>query len=72
MNDRPGTDIQRLRELAIALAKDAIFGKEELIKCSLSGRKHTGTLNQEKLEYIKMAVHSRVPNKPAVEFEYIW
>ena len=71
MNDRPGTDIQRLRELAIALAKDAIFGKEELIKCSLSGRKHTGTLDQEKLEYIKMVVHSQVPNKPAIEFEHI-
>ena len=72
MNDRPGKDIQRLRELAIALAKDAIFGKEQLMKCSLSGREHTGTLDQEKLEYIKIAVHSQVSNKSAVEFEHIW
>lgn len=72
MNDHPGTDVQHLRDLAIALARDAIFGKDELMKCSLSGRKHTGTLDQEKLDYIKMAVHSRVPNKSAVEFEHIW
>ena len=72
MNDRPGTDVQRLRELAIALARDAVFGKDQLVKCSLSGRKHTGTLDQEKLDYIKMAVHSRVPNKSPVEFEHIW
>ena len=72
MNDHSGMDIQHLRELAIALAKDAIFGKEQLMKSSLSGRKHTDTLDQEKLEYIKMAVHSRVPNKSAEEFEHIW
>jgi len=72
MNDRPGTDVQRLRELAIALAKDAIIGKKELIICSLSGRKHTATLNSEKLGYIKMAVHSTVPHKSPVEFEHIW
>ena len=47
MNDRPGTDVQHLRELAISLARDAIFWKEQLIKCSLSGRKHTGTLDQD-------------------------
>ena len=58
MNDRQGTDVQRLRELAIALARNAIFGKDHLVKCSLSGRKQTGTLNQEKLDYIKMAVLS--------------
>ena len=72
MNDQPGTDIQHLRELAIALARHAIFGKEQSIKCSLSGRKHTGTLDQEKLDYIKMVVRSQVPNKSAVEFEHIW
>ena len=67
MNDHPGTDVQ----LAIALARDAIFRKDQIVKCSLSGRKQTGMLDQEKLNYIKMAVHSRVPNKSAVEFEHL-
>ena len=57
--------------LYVALVRDAIFGKDQLVKCSLSGRKCTGTLDQEKLDYIKMALHSRVPNKSAVEFEHI-
>ena len=60
----PGTD---LRTLTTALAKDAIFGQEDLLKCSLSGRNNT-----EKLNYIKVLVESRVPSKSQVEFEHIW
>ena len=52
LNDHPGNDVAKLRELAIALARDAIFGKDELIQCSLSGRKNTGSLNKKKLDYI--------------------
>lgn len=38
----------------------------------MSGWKHTATLDNEKLDYIKMVVHSRVPNISQVEFELIW
>ena len=72
MKDNPGTDIASLRSLTTALARDAIFGRDELAKSSLSGRKNTGTLSSEKLYYIKTLVKSRVPNKSQVEFEYIW
>lgn len=72
MNNYTGTDVASLRILATALAKEAIFGREEMSKASLSGRKGTGTLSQEKLDYIKTLVKSRVSHKPAVEFEHIW
>ena len=68
MNDNAGSDIASLRALTTALAKDAIFGREELIKSSLSGRKNTGALSLEKLTLVR----SRIPNKTSVEFEYIW
>ena len=51
MNDHPGNDIATLRELAIALAHDVVFGQEKLIKNSLSGRKNTGSLDRKKLDY---------------------
>ena len=34
--------------------------------------KNTGSLDPRKLDYIKTVVHSRVPDKLKVEFEYIW
>ena len=72
MNNNPGTSMAALRSLAIALARDAIFGRETMAKCSLSGRKGTGHLDQNKLDYIKELVHLRVPSK-TVEFEHnIW
>ena len=37
--DHPGTGVANLRNLAISLAKDAIFGKDEMMRCSLSGRR---------------------------------
>ena len=37
---------------------------------SISGRKNTASLDPRKLDYIKTVVHSRVPDKPKVEFEY--
>ena len=32
MNDHGGTDVASLRNLATVLARDAIFGKEEMVK----------------------------------------
>lgn len=72
MQNNPGSDVASLRNLTTSLAKEAIFGRDELAKCSLSGRKNTGTLSAEKLNYIKTLVKSRVPNKSNVEFEHIW
>ena len=72
MNNNPGSDIASLRLLTTTLARDAIFGREELARCSLSGRKNTEMLFLEKQDYIKTLVKSRVPNKTPVEFEYIW
>lgn len=63
MKNFPGKDVASLRALTVALARDAIFGRESLSKCSLSGRKGTGILSKEKIQYIKQLVHSRVPNK---------
>ena len=72
MQNSTGTDVASLRALAIALAKDAIYGKDEMAQSSLSGRKGTRTLSQDKLDYIKTLVRSRVPNKTQVEFEHYW
>jgi len=51
-----GTDTANLRNLTTALARDAIFGKEVLAKNSLSGRRSTGILDKEKINYIKTLV----------------
>ena len=72
LKNYPGKDVASLRSLTVALARDAIFGREALSKCSLSGRKGTGVLSQEKVRYIKQLVHSRVPKKSLVDFENIW
>ena len=72
MGDHGGTDIVSLRNLTTALAREAIFGKEELAKNSLSGRNNTGILDKEKLTYIKTLVKSRVPRMTPAEFEYAW
>ena len=72
MQNHTGSDIASLRILTTALAREAIFGREELAHKSLSGRRNTSVLEQDKLDYIKTLVRSRVPNKSAVEFEHIW
>ena len=72
MNNNPGSDVASLRILTVALARDAIFGKEELATKSLSGRKNTGVLDPDKLNYIKTLTYSRIPQKSPVELEYIW
>lgn len=72
MNNNSGTDMASLRNLAIALAKDAIFGREEMSKSSLSGRKTTAILSPKKLDYIKTLIRTRIPKQSAVEFEYVW
>ena len=60
MRNNGGTDLVSLRKLTTALAREAIFGREELSKKSLTGRKETEQLDKEKLDYIKTLVHSRV------------
>ena len=72
MRNNEGTDLASLRNLATALARDAIFGRKEMAKKSLSGRHHTGVLDKEKLDYIKLLVRSRVPNISSIEFEHKW
>ena len=72
LSEIPGKDVASLRLLAVALARDAIFGREELAKKSLSGRKNTSSLDPDKLNYIKTLVRSRVPQTSKVEFEFIW
>ena len=52
MNDHRGNDIATLKELAIALVRDVVFGREELIKNSLSVRKNTRRLDRKTLDYI--------------------
>ena len=72
MANYSGSDAASLRKLTTALAREAIFGREELIKKSLTGRKDTEQLDRQKVNYIKTLVQSRVPNKSDVDFEMIW
>ena len=79
MRDYSGESLESLRRLAGALARDAIFGQDILRKSSLSGRPQKGEtkptqvpLDEEKMEYIKAVVRSRVPNTSALHFEAVW
>ncbi len=75
LREFPTTNTASLRILAVALARDAIIGQEEIATKSLSGRKKpglNGPLDQEKLEYIKAIVRIRVPRKSPVESEDVW
>jgi len=79
MRDYPGDSLEALRRLAGALARDAIFGRDTLRRSSLSGRPKKGQttpseipLDEEKMEYIKTVVRSRLPNTSALHFEAIW
>jgi len=65
-------DTATLRLLTVALARDCIFGRDELMKSSMGGRHGYDALDPEKLEYIKALTRSLVPNKPKVELECIW
>ena len=58
--DNPGSSAANLRNLALCLARDAIFGRDEIVKFSLSRRKNTCSLDEKKMEYIKTVVRSRV------------
>ena len=72
MNDHPGNDVATLRELAIALACDAVFGREELIKNSFSVRKNIRGLDRKKLDYIKTVIHTRHPTmSDIIDFEQV-
>ena len=72
LKEHPGTDVASLRDLTISLARDSIFGRDELSHSSLSGHKNTATLDSKKLDYIKKVVYSRCPKKSLAEFEFIW
>ena len=72
MNSNPGTDLASLRKLTTALAREAIFGRDDMITKSIAGRHKTEKLDQEKLDYIKTLVHSRVPHQRSTEFEGTW
>ena len=72
LGDHPGSSVANIRNLALSLAREAIFGKEEMIKCSLSGRKNTTTVDEKKLDYIKTVVRSRVRNMTQNQFNCIW
>ena len=72
LQDNPGTGVAELRKLATRLAKDAIFGKEEMSRSSLCGRYKTGSLDDKELNYIKAVIRTRVPLMPNVEFEFVW
>lgn len=72
LTDNPGTSVANLRNLALSLARDAIFGRDEMLKFSLSGRKNTCCFDEKKMEYIRTVVRSRVPNMTKGEFNGIW
>ncbi|SMN12492.1 hypothetical protein SPBRAN_1147 [uncultured Candidatus Thioglobus sp.] len=72
MANYTGSDAASLRKLTTALARESIFGRDELAKKSLTGRKDTEQLDRQKVNYIKTLVQSRVPNKSDVDFEVIW
>jgi hypothetical protein len=74
LKDIPGTDMASLRMLAVALARDAVFGKEEWAKSGLTTRKGSGLkeADKQKMDYVRTLVFSRVPKKSKVERELIW
>ena len=63
-----------LRILAVSLARDAIFGRQEWAKTSLATRKGSELIgaDKQKLNYVKTLVFSRVPKKSKVELELLW
>ncbi len=74
LREFPSTNSASFRLLAVALAQDAIFGREEW-QPNLSGRNKpgiNGLLDPEKVEYIIAIVRIQVPHKSPVEFEDIW
>ena len=46
--DNPGISVANLRNLALCLARDAIFGRDEMVKFSLNGRKSTCSFDEKK------------------------
>ena len=57
-----------MRMLAVSLARDAVFGREEWAKTSLGSRKGSDLqpANKEKMDYIKTLIYSRMPKKSKV------
>ena len=74
MKEYPGRELTTLRRLAAALARDAIFGRDELRRGSLRGGSNNNytTLDKEKLNYIKMIIRTRATDTSALAFEAIW
>ena len=72
MAEVPGKSIGELKRLTVALAKQSIFGEEEMARSSLRARRDLLALDEQKVNYIKVLVRSRVPSKSEVDFEAIW
>lgn len=72
LGDNPGSSVANLRNITLSLARDAILGREQMVRCTLSGWKNTSSLDDKQLEYIKTVARSRIPNMAQNEFECIW
>lgn len=74
LKDIPGTDMASLRLLAVSLARDAIFGREQWAQTCLSGRRGSELSQADirKMDYIKALVFARVPQKSKIELECLW
>ena len=70
----PGKDEKTLRALAVALAKDCIFGADVLMRSSRSGRRdNSQQLDPEKMNYIKHIIAGRMGKQVGdAEFELVW
>ena len=73
----PGRDEKTLRALAVALARDCVFGTDVMLQSTPSGRGNNQThqLDPEKLDYmyIKHIISRRMGKQPGnPEFELIW
>lgn len=70
----PGKDEKTLRALAVALAKDCIFGADVLVKSTRSGRGDKAQqLDPDKLNYIKHIIAGRIGKQVGdAEFELVW
>ena len=75
MTQFPGKDIKTLRNLAVALARDCVFGPQVMQESTRSGRGPAGKkqLDPEKLQYIKNIVAGQAcRNSTDPDFELIW
>lgn len=72
MTRYPGKDLQTFRNLAVALARDCVFGPQVMLKSTHSGRgkSQKKQLDLEKMQYVIAGRAEKNPNDP--EFELMW